>query len=360
MSVVTFSTVKNDLRPLGCKLKSQLDGTWAICEPKGTRVIVPTLEDVNLYILGKTGQAVVKPDTAKPPVEATPVAIPVTSMKMKIEESRSKPNPFLDKQESSPPARQATVNTAENTIAITSPKPAPITAPKPVITQNKPVDVEVSIKANLPIPSAEQREQWDLRLPTLKVELKSLGCQLKSQLDGSWAIIQPKGARVVVPTLEAVKEYYLSKSSADVAQPNSISKKVTQPLTAATLTNVAPNVPIPVATDQTSGRPISTSSHSNISEQQQLAIAAVNSFIRTMKENRLTQGLNFLHSEIEPNLMKHGCPEELVEKAFNYAEAKLYKDCMDKVLIKRTFENHLQQNDVMYFDIQYANLFASK
>ena len=54
MSELSISEVKVHLKKIGCKIKSQLGGGWAIYEPKGTRVLIDTLEDAQQYFFATT------------------------------------------------------------------------------------------------------------------------------------------------------------------------------------------------------------------------------------------------------------------------------------------------------------------
>lgn len=195
----------------------------------------------------------------------------------------------------------------------------------------------------------------ELRLSDVKNELKKIGCKLKSQLDGSFAICEPKGTRTIVPTLEAAMEYYRSKVEPTVTVPVKSQAPVADVVQLPTASLQSEPVD-PVQTD----KPQSAGSAKKIvSVEQQQAIASVNNMLNEIREQRLPRGLNFLHSEIKQYLLKNGCPPQLVDKAYIYAEARLHKDCIDKKLIRCAFRNHLSENDVMYFSSQYAYLFAA-
>jgi hypothetical protein len=194
----------------------------------------------------------------------------------------------------------------------------------------------------------------DVGLSDLRNDLKKIGCKLKSQLDGSWAICAPKGVRTIVATLDEVQAYITKHTQAsEVKKPASLVKQSSAMESKA---HSAEKLSV------TAKKPEVTQAETNkivASEEQKLAIAAVNKMLVEIREHRLKLGLNFLHSEIPLHLKRNGCPKPLLEKAISYTEAKLQKDCLNKLLFKRAFKNYADHSDIMYFDSKYAELFVS-
>lgn len=200
----------------------------------------------------------------------------------------------------------------------------------------------------------------EIRLNDVKNDLRKIGCKLKSQLDGSWAIHGAKGAKVIVPSLAAVREYYLvqvgqlpavldeQKPDSPASQPHAVDVVESDIQAAPVLQSVVPAVAPAVVPSRPAPSPMT--------EEQQKAIAAVNTMFRDLHAKRLRLGGNVLQSEIAGLLARGGCPEAMLAKAKGAAEAKLKKDCNDNKLVKIVFENAAGRQDVMYFDSHYASL----
>ena len=201
----------------------------------------------------------------------------------------------------------------------------------------------------------------NVRLSDVKIDLKKLGCKIKSQLDGSWAIHEPKGVKVIVPTLEAAQEYCRSKSVGSLSKAAQAASSQTQMAAANNISSIsaAPKSEMPMQ-QHASQQQQKTAPQEKVpakpepSPEQQKAISAVGKALQDMKENRLRYGLNFLHSEIKDLLQHYGCPEPMKEKAIAYAETKLQKDCQSKNLVSIVFRHPTGQKDTMYFDAHYA------
>ena len=190
----------------------------------------------------------------------------------------------------------------------------------------------------------------DIKLNDVKNELKGIGCKIKSQLDGSWAILEPKGARTIVQTLEEAHDYVLTKTCGSSSQPSSI---------LAAIDVESPNLTATPPVKTKAPQQQMTSARPELTAEQQKAKDAVSTVLKDLMESRLSNGLNFLHSELSSLLSRHGCPESMKEKALAYAESKISKDRQSKSIVGIVIRHPSGQKDVMYFDSHFAQFLKS-
>jgi len=81
--------------------------------------------------------------------------------------------------------------------------------------------------------------------------------------------------------------------------------------------------------------------------------------LNLIKEKRLKIGLNITHTDLRENLLVKICTPSLLDEVMSYVELRLEKEYLDGELVKLHFVNHYGEDDVMYFDIKYAEIFDS-
>lgn len=209
----------------------------------------------------------------------------------------------------------------------------------------------------------------------VKADLKKIGCKLKSQMNGDWAICEPKGNRVIVASLEEAQQYCIEKMRAmDV---NSKKQVDAHTSIVAAHQSIDPNktIELPIVSppqsqvqspvQSLSQAPINRSNkttHSTRaakpSAELNAAIKKADHIINLLKEKRLKMGMNVTLEDLKNNLLVKVCSNDLLDDVVRHVEAQLDKDCLNKVLVKRPFKNYLGSNDVMYFDIRYAVFLA--
>ena len=348
--MVTQSQLKVDLKKIGCKLKSQMNGQWAICEPKGGRVIVGSLEEVHEYYLSKSAGSESTNSQEEDVTEVYPVIsdeqINAVSEKVERQAASTQVKPVPDEVKQAIAAMKAKQAAAATQV------------------QHVPDDIKRAAAATRvsPVPDkvqahAQRSHQQPVDRSQIKVNLKKIGCKLKSQMNGQWAITEPKGNRVIVNSLEEVHQYYLIKTGA--AQPRQVSRK---PAPA----EIDPNKTVEMPVQHS--RPGITRSNRKItrsnpaiksSAELSASIEKANHVINLLKERRLKMGINVTRTDLKTNLLAKVCSDALIDDVMRYVETKLDKDCLDRVLVKRNFKNHLGEDDVMYFDIRYAGILAN-
>ena len=356
--MVTQSQLKVDLKKIGCKLKSQMNGDWAICEPKGSRVIVKSLEEVREYYLSKTSGILKAPNTGS--VENVESESDVTEANQSLDSAVTKVNQAFDPEIAATQVRPVPEE-IKQVIAATQVKPVPEELKKSIApTQVKPVPDKIKSQAQQPnpkkiIPNLKAASETPDK-SQVKENLKKIGCKLKSQMNGSWAIFEPKGNRIIVSGLDEVHRYYLSKTGG--ASAGSQSQVKSQVKSAPKQAPVDPNQTVEMPATQPNKITRSSNAIKSSAELSK-AIEKANHVINLLKERRLKRGINVTRTDLRNNILTKVCSDELMDDVMRYVETRFDKDCLDRVMVKRHFKNHLGEDDAMYFDIRYASLLVN-
>lgn len=217
----------------------------------------------------------------------------------------------------------------------------------------------------------------------LKNDLKKLGYKLKPQIGGAFALHDAKGVKVIVGSLDEVHRYYVTQTSG--AKP-AVSPPPRPAVHAVPRVTPPPVVPVPARAPSPAPAPVveremdsdatvqvevpervrtaerlapgSSRRMPGVSPQLREAIDKANHVVSLLKERRLKMGINVSHTDLRINLISKVCQPELLDDVMRHVESMLESDCRNRVLVKRRFRNHLNEEDVMYFDVRYASLLA--